>query len=265
MEGLEHTLGIVVLVNRLLGRPVASVLALFGVEVADPANCIPDYIIMVFIVAAAMIILFTLAGKKRELVPGKIQVVGEEIIRFFEGQIVEIVGPEGRKFTPVVGTVGLFILFSNLLGLIPGLMSPTAKLNVTIGCALAVFFYYHGQGFKAHGLKYLKHFVGPIPFIAPLMIPIELISHFSRVISLSIRLFSNIFAEEVLILVISSIVAIFLPLPFMALSIFTAFLQAFVFVLLTCIYLSGAVEEEEDHKRSSAESPAGPHLKEAHA
>jgi len=265
MEGLEHTLGIVVLVNRLLGRPVASLLALLGIKVADPANCIPDYVIMVFIVAAGMIVLFTLAGRKRDLVPGKIQVVSEEIIRFFEGQIVEIVGPEGRKFTPVVGTVGLFILFSNLLGLIPGLMSPTAKLNVTIGCALSVFLYYHGQGFKAHGLKYLKHFVGPIPFIAPLMIPIELISHFSRVISLSIRLFSNIFAEEVLILVISSIVSIFLPLPFMALSIFTAFLQAFVFVLLTCIYLSGAVEEEEEHKHKPAESPAESGLKEAHA
>ncbi len=265
MEGLEHTLGIVVLVNRLLGRPVASLLALFGIKVADPAHCIPDYIIMVFIVAAVMIVLFTLAGKKRDLVPSRIQVVGEEIIRFFEGQIVEIIGPEGKKYTPVVGTIGLFVLCCNLLGLIPGLMSPTAKLNVTIGCALSVFLYYHWQGIKAIGLlKYLKHFVGPIPFIAPLMIPIELISHCSRVVSLSIRLFSNIFAEEVLILVISSIIPIFLPLPFMALSIFTACLQAFVFVLLTCIYLSSAIEEEEEEKHAESLS-AEPRLKEAHA
>ncbi|MCX6566573.1 MAG: F0F1 ATP synthase subunit A [Candidatus Aminicenantes bacterium] len=263
MEGLEHTLGIVVLVNRLIGRPVASLLALFGIQVADPAHCIPDYIVMVFIVAVIMIVLFTLAGKKRDLVPGKFQVVSESIIRFFEGQIVEIVGPEGKKYTPVIGTVGLFIVFCNLLGLIPGLMSPTAKLNVTIGCALSVFLYYHGQGIKAQGLlKYLKHFMGPIPAIAPLMIPIELISHFSRVISLSIRLFSNIFAEEVLIVVIASIVPLFLPLPFMVLSIFTALLQAFVFVLLSCIYLAGAVEEEAEHA-VSASSEA--HLKEAHA
>jgi len=263
MEGLEHTLGIVVLVNRLLGRPVAALLALFGIKVADPAHCIPDYIVMVFIVAAAMIVLFTLAGKKRDLVPGKFQVVTESVIRFFEGQIVEIVGPEGKKYTPVIGTVGLFILFCNLLGLVPGLMSPTAKLNVTIGCALSVFFYYHGQGIKAHGFfKYVKHFMGPIPAIAPLMVPIELISHFSRIVSLSIRLFSNIFAEEVLIVVIASIIPLFLPLPFMALSIFTAVLQAFVFVLLTCIYLAGAVEQEEEH--AAAASPESS-LKEAHA
>ncbi|HNT32715.1 MAG TPA: F0F1 ATP synthase subunit A [Candidatus Aminicenantes bacterium] len=263
MEGLEHTLGIVVLVNRLLGRPVAAILGLLGIEVADPARCIPDYIVMVFIVAAAMIVFFTLAGKKRDLVPGRFQVVTESIIRFFEGQIVEIVGPEGRKYTPVIGTVGLFILCGNLLGLIPGLMSPTAKLNVTIGCALFVFVYYHAQGIKTQGFfKYLKHFMGPIPAIAPLMIPIELISHFSRVVSLSIRLFSNIFAEEVLIVVIASIIPVFLPLPFMALSIFTAFLQAFVFVLLTCIYLSGAVEQEEEH---SSSAPSEARLKEVHA
>ena len=263
MEGLEHTLGIVVLANRLLGRPVAALLALFGLKVADPAHCIPDYVVMVFIVAAVMITVFTLAGKKRDLFPGKFQVVTESIIRFFEGQIIEIVGPEGKKYTPVIGTVGLFILLCNLLGLIPGLMSPTAKLNVTVGCALFVFFYYHGQGIKAQGLfKYLKLFMGPIPAIAPLMIPIELMSHFSRVISLSIRLFSNIFAEEVLIVVIASIVPFFLPLPFMALSIFTAFLQAFVFVLLSCIYLAGAVEHEEEHAASA--SPEA-HYKEAHA
>jgi len=264
MEGLEHPLGIVILINRLLGRPVAALLALFGIKVADPAHCIPDYVVMVFIVAAIMIVLFTLLGKKREMLPGKVQFVSESIIRFFEGQIVEIVGPAGKKYTPVVGTVGLFIVFCNLIGLIPGLMSPTSKLNVTIGCALSVWLYYHWQGMKAQGvLKYLKHFMGPIPAIAPLMIPIELISHFSRVVSLSIRLFSNIFAEEVLIVVIASIIPVFLPLPFMALSIFTAFLQAFVFVLLTCIYLASAVEHEEEHAAES--SSAEPHLEEAHA
>jgi F-type H+-transporting ATPase subunit a len=126
-------------------------------------------------------------------------------------------------------------------------MSPTSKLNVTVGCALTVFVYYHAQGMKAQGFfKYLKHFLGPIPALAPLMLPIELISHFSRPVSLSIRLFSNIFAEEVLIVVIASIIPVFLPLPFMALSIFTAFLQAFVFVLLSCIYIAGAVEHAEE-------------------
>ena len=128
-------------------------------------------------------------------------------------------------------------------------MSPTSNLNVTLGCALTVFFYYHWQGIKTQGLlKYLKHFMGPIPLLAPLLIPIEVISHFSRPISLSIRLFGNIFAEELLILIMASIIPYFLPLPFMAIAIFTAFIQSFVFVLLSCIYISGAVAHEEEHE-----------------
>lgn len=247
MEQLEHSLAIVELFNRVFGRPTAALLGLFGIPVKDPLHCIPDYVVMVLIVAVFLMLFFGLAGRKRALIPGKLQNVLELIIEFFEGQLTEIIGPEGKKFLPVVGTVGLFIFFSNMMGLIPGLMSPTAKLNVTIGCALTVFVYYHYQGMKAQGVfKYLKHFMGPIPALAPLMVPIELISHFSRPVSLSIRLFSNIFAEEVLILVIASIIPILLPLPFMALSIFTAFLQAFVFVLLSCIYLAGAVEHQEE-------------------
>jgi F-type H+-transporting ATPase subunit a len=248
MEGLEHSLAIVELANKLFGRPVAALLALVGVKVKDPAHCLPDYIVMVFIVAVFMVVFFALAGRKRDLVPGKLQNVLESIVGFFEGLLTDIIGPEGKRYLPVVGTVGLFIFFSNLLGLIPGFMSPTAKLNVTVGCAVTVFLYYHVQGMKAQGVgKYLKHFMGPIPVLAPLMVPIEVISHFSRPISLSIRLFSNIFAEEVLIVVIASIIPYLLPLPFMALSIFTGFLQAFVFVLLSSIYLAGAVEHAEEH------------------
>jgi F-type H+-transporting ATPase subunit a len=248
MEQLEHSLAIVVFINKILGPPVAKLLGLLGIHVRDPRACIPDYIVMVVLVAILLVVLLGLLARKREIVPGKSQNVLELIIQFFESQIVEIIGPEGRKFLPVLGTVGLFILTCNLIGLIPGLMSPTSKLNVTIGCALTVFVYYHVQGFKAQGVRrYLKHFLGPIPAMAPLMLPIELISHFSRPVSLSIRLFSNIFAEDVLIVVMASLLPFVLPLPFMALSIFTAFLQAFVFILLSCIYIAGAVEHQEDH------------------
>ncbi|MCJ7564184.1 MAG: F0F1 ATP synthase subunit A [Candidatus Aminicenantes bacterium] len=249
MEGLEHSLAVVELFNKIFGKPVGALLGLAGIHVKDPGNCIPDYIVMSLFAAVFLAAFLGLAARKRSLVPGKLQNVLELIIEFVEGLMTDIIGPDGKKYVPMIGTVGLFILCSNLLGLIPGFMSPTSKLNAPIGCALTVFVYYHYQGMKAQGvLKYLKQFMGPIPLLAPLMVPIEIISHFSRPVSLSIRLFSNIFAEEVLILVIASVLPYFLPLPFMVLALITGSLQAFVFMLLACIYIAGAVAHEEEHK-----------------
>lgn len=246
MEGLEHPLWIVEAVNRLLGGPVASLLALMGFKVADPAHVIPDYIIMAVLVVIILSILFWLASRKLSLVPSKRQSILEMIIEFLRGLAEDSIGPEGRKYVPVVGSVGAFVLGCNLIGLVPGLMSPTSKLNVTVGCALVVFVYYHSQGIRAQGLKYFKQFMGPIPALAPLMVPIEIISHFSRPVSLSMRLFGNIFGEDLLILIMTSIIPYLLPLPFMALSIFTAVIQSFVFVLLSFIYIAGAVAHEEE-------------------
>ncbi len=248
MEELEHSLGLVEFINKLLGKPLASLLGVFGIEVHDPAHFIPDYVVMCVIVAITLILFLGLASRKRDLVPSKLQSFMELIIETFEGLVVDTIGERGKKFVPMIATLGLFIFLSNLLGLIPGLMSPTSKLNVTLGCALCIFIYYHWQGIRTQGLgKYLKHFTGPIPFLAPLMVPIEIISHFSRPLSLSIRLFGNIFAEELLIVVIASIIPFLLPLPFMAIAIFTGLIQAFVFVLLSCIYIAGAVAHEEEH------------------
>ncbi len=248
MEELEHSLGLVEFINRLLGKPLASFLAMFGIEVHDPAHFIPDYVVMCVIIAIFLMLFLGLASRKRELVPSKLQSMMELIIETFEGLLVDTIGEQGKKYVPMIATLGLFVFMGNLLGLIPGFMSPTSKLNCTLGCALCVFVYYHWQGIRAQGVgKYLKHFTGPIPFLAPLMVPIEIISHFSRPISLSIRLFGNIFAEELLIVVIASIIPFFLPLPFMAIAIFTGLIQAFVFVLLSCIYIAGAVAHEEEH------------------
>jgi len=247
MEGLEHTLFTVELFNKIFGKLAASLLGLFGVKVADPLHFFPDYIVMVIIVTVVLVAVFALASRRLSLVPSGRQTVLEMIYGAFDGLAVDTVGPAGRKYVPVIGTVGIFIFSCNIIGLVPGFMSPTSKLNVTVGCALVVFFYYHAQGVKAQGLKYFKQFLGPIPALAPLMIPIEIISHFSRPVSLSMRLFGNIFAEELLILIMASIIPFFLPLPFMAVAIFTAFIQAFVFVLLACIYISGAVAHEEEH------------------
>ena len=248
MEELEHSLFVVELFNKIFGKPLAWLLGLFGIQVKDPAHLVPDYVVMSLLVAILLIIIFSLSSRKLKPVPSKRQSLLELIVKAFENQLVEIIGEKGRQYLPLIATIGIFILSCNLLGLVPGLMSPTSKLNVTAACALVVFSYYHWQGIRAHGLlKYLKHFFGPIPALAPLLLPIEIISHFSRVVSLSIRLFGNIFAEELLIVVIASIIPFFLPLPFMAVAIFTSLIQAFVFVLLSCIYLAGAVAHEEEH------------------
>ncbi|MGB9893789.1 MAG: F0F1 ATP synthase subunit A, partial [Candidatus Saccharicenans sp.] len=169
MEGLEHSLPLVEFFNLIFGPPLAALLRLFGLRIQDPKNFIPDYLVMVFIVAVFLSIFLGLAGRRSQLIPGKTQVVLESLIDFFESLILDTIGEGGKKYLPLVATVGLFILTSNLLGLIPGFMSPTSKLNVTVGCALVVWFYYHWQGLKSQGLLgYLKHFTGPNPFLAPL-------------------------------------------------------------------------------------------------
>ncbi|MGB2906185.1 MAG: F0F1 ATP synthase subunit A [Candidatus Aminicenantaceae bacterium] len=247
MDALEHSLAIVDAFNRIFGKPLAGLLGLLGIHVENPDHLFPDYVVMCLIVALLLMVLMGLAARRAQTVPSKRQSLLELIIQAFEGQLVEIIGEKGRQFLPLIATMGLFIFACNLIGLVPGFMSPTSKLTVTAGCALVVFFYYHWQGIKAQGpVNYLKHFLGPIPALAPLLLPIEIISHFSRVASLSIRLFGNIFAEELLIVVMVSIIPFFLPLPFMAVALFTAFIQSFVFVLLACIYIAGAVAHEED-------------------
>ena len=248
MEELEHGLFLVDLFNKIVGKPLAALAGLFGLKVAHPEHLVPDYLVMVLFVVILLSVVFALASKRLTLVPSKRQTLLESLVGLFEGLVMDTIGEAGKKYVPVIGTVGIFVFTNNMLGLVPGFMSPTSKLNVTLGCALVVFAYYHVQGMKAQGVfKYLKTFAGPIPAMAPLMFPIELISHFSRPVSLSMRLFGNIFSEELLIVIIASIVPFILPLPFMVLSIFTAVIQSFVFVLLSCIYIAGAVAHEGEH------------------
>ena len=248
MEGLEHSAYVANLFNALFGKPILAGLHLLGIEPKNPHAPVPDYLVMCIIVAVLLTVLLGLSSRRLSLVPSRGQSLLEMVFQAFEGILTDIVGEDGKRYLPMIGTIGLFIFSCNMIGLVPGFMSPTSKLNVTAGCALAVFVYYHWQGMKAQGpLKYLKHFTGPIPALAPLLLPIEIISHFSRPVSLSLRLFGNIFAEELLIVIIASIVPFVLPLPFMAVAIFTAVIQSFVFVLLACIYIAGAVAHEEEH------------------
>lgn len=160
----------------------------------------------------------------------------------------DILGHRGKEFLPLIGTLGFFILFSNLLGLVPGFLPPTDNYNTTVACALVIFFATHYYGIKAHGIKYLKHFLGPVLWLAPLMLPIELISHLARILSLSMRLFGNIMADHMLLsltLAAPLILPLFLAPLSMVLGVFVSLIQAFIFMILSMIYISLAVEESE--------------------
>ena len=240
----EHELLIVDWINELLGHPIASLL---GLQVAEGEHVIPMHVIMATFVLLAC---FGFFGYLRSHLsvenPGKLQQVLEVVIEFVGSQLEEIVGHGGRRFLNIIGTLGVFILFSNMLGLVPGMAAPTSNINVPAGCAIIVFLYYNIQGIRQQGLrKYLKHFMGPVWWLAPLMIPIEIISHIARPFSLTVRLFANIFAEELLIVVFFGLVPFLLPLPFMAYAIFGGILQAFIFITLTMVYLGRAVATEE--------------------
>ena len=238
---MEHKLLLVELVNSILRK----ILGIFNLTVPEGKDIIPGHVVMALIVMILIIVFFKLVVKNLSLIPGKTQNMLEMLYKAFRSMIEDFMGKEGRKFIPVIGTLGIFVGVSNLMGLMPEFGSPTANLNVTVGCAVFVFFYYHYQGIKKHGLlRYLKTFTGPIWWLAILFVPIEIISHFSRPLSLSIRLFGNIFGEDMVIIIIASLVPYFAPLPLMALAIITSLLQAYIFIMLTTIYLAGAMASE---------------------
>ncbi len=208
---------------------------------------LPDHVVMAIFVAVLLTV-FALWFRSRISLenPGKLQLALESVVGGLIGMLEENVGHKGRQFLGLVGTLGLFILTSNLLGLVPFFSSPTVSLNMPVGCALVTFLYYNFQGIRAQGVgPYFKHFLGPLLPLAIIMLPIEIISHLSRVLSLSIRLFGNIFGEELVVLVLGSLIPFVVPVPMMLFGVFGSLLQAFVFIMLTMIYLGGAVAAEE--------------------
>ena len=194
-------------------------------------------------VMAALALFSFLATRRMSILPGRFQNVMEVIIGGFDSLLTDTMGHEGRKFFPLIATLGLYILTSNLLGMIPGFESPTANLNTTVSLAIVVFVMTHAVGIKVHGLKYFKQFMGPVWWLTPLMMPIEIISHLSRPLSLSVRLFGNIMGEDIVLAVVLLLVPLLVPLPVFALMIFTSCIQTLVFMLLAMMYIAGAMEE----------------------
>ena len=243
---MEHELWFTALLNKLLGSGFTAMLVKLGLPPADPARPIPNYVAMEILVI--LVILGGVLLLRRRLSvedPGRFQQAAEVVVEFTQGLVDEIIGPGGRRYVAMLATLGIFILLSNLLGLIPTLQTPTAHYQVTAGCAVAAFLYYNFHGFRHHGvLGYLKHLCGPMMGIAIVMFPVEVISNLFRMLSLTVRLWANMLVGDILEGIFTGLVPIAIPALFMALHVFVSFMQAYIFMLLPAVYLSFAVSEE---------------------
>jgi F-type H+-transporting ATPase subunit a len=240
--------------NNLFAGPATAFLRMLHIEPKYAQYPISNSFAMELLVFLFLIALFLLLRSRLSVEsPGGLQHSFEVVEGFVLGQSHEIIGHHSEAYTPFFAIIFIFILVCNLIGIIPGFDSPTGVSRVPLGCAICAFIYYHAQGFKHSGAKYLLHFFGPpmegmpiwarIP-MAILMLPIEIVSHLARLLSLTVRLWANIFAGDLITLVFFSMIPIGVPIIFMGLHIVVAVLQAYVFMLLAIIYVSGAVAEE---------------------
>ena len=227
--------------TSILYGPVNAIAKQFGVY-------IPDHVIMALLVLLLSLIIFPLITRRLSKDnPGHGQQILEVLVQGIKGLLEDIVGHgAGKRFLYIIGAFVVFIFFSNILGQFYFLQPPTANVNTTFALSLSAFLYYNFQGIKQHGpIKYLKHFMGPIALLAPLFILIEIIGHLARILSLGMRLFGNIFGEHTATGIFVGMMPLLLPWPMMGLGIFGAFLQTFVFIMLSMVYIGGAVASEE--------------------
>src|SRR5437868_2529783 len=233
------------LLNRLFGPPVLALLQAVGVHSKHPLTPISNSFAMEVLVALLLVTFFTAVRLRLSVDnPSGLQHTMEGIEGFFGQMGSEIIGHHYHTYHSYLVSLGLFILTCNLIGLIPGFESPTAVAIVPLGCALLTWFYYHYQGLRANGLGYFKHFMGPVWWLAPLMLPIEIFSHTARMLSLTVRLYANMFAGEMVTLVFFSLVPIGVPIIFEGLHIGVSLIQTYIFVLLACVYLGEATAHE---------------------
>lgn len=242
---MPEQLWLTALLNHWFASPANAVLGMLHLSAKYPEAPISNAFAMELLVFAALMVFFVLVRASLSVDrPGALQHVVEGAEGFINNQSEEIIGHHSEGFTPFLMALGLFILLNNLIGLIPGFESPTAAPSVTLGCAILAWLYYQAHGFRHHGIAYLKHFAGPVWWLAPLMIPIEIISHLARVMSLTIRLFANMFAGDMVTLVFFSLIPVGVPVLFLGMHLGVSLLQTYIFVLMTTIYLAGAVAEE---------------------
>ena len=208
------------------------------------------YLFHIILVAIIVLIVAKMATSSMQLVPRGTQNLLEAYLEGTVSMGRDVMGSDelARKYLPLVATIGLIVLTSNVIGIIPGFEAPSSSLNLTLCLALCVFLYYNFEGIRTQGvIKYFAHFMGPNKFLAPLMFPIEIVSHLSRIVSLSFRLFGNIKGDDLFLMVVLSLAPWVAPLPAFALLTFMALLQTFIFMILTYVYLAGAVVVSEEH------------------
>jgi F-type H+-transporting ATPase subunit a len=246
---MTESLALTRLLNELFGGPVTALLNAVGVHPANAAAPITDAFALELLVVALLLAFFvvvrmTLSVEK----PAPVQQFAEMIHEFTGGQADQIIGHGYERFQAFVTVIFLFVLTCNLIGLIPGVPAPTESPVVPLGIAALTFIYYNFYGFKEQGfLGYLGHFAGPIWWISPLLFPIEIISNFARIMSLTIRLYANMFAGGLVTLVFFSMIPVGVPVVFLGLHLMVSLIQAFVFMLLAMIYLSQVVAHDEAH------------------
>ena len=237
MEALEHPSPLVALINALLAPLHVHA---------------PDHVVFSALICLIVLVLGLLVRSRLSVDnPGSLQIILEDVVSFFLSVLETNMGPKGRQFLALPGALFVFIWMGNMMGQIPGLGAPTSNVNVPFACALTLWLYYHYQGIRAQGVfSYLKHFaVMPgVPLaMSPIIFTIEIISHLSRVLSLTLRLFGNVFGEHLVVLIIGSIVPFIVPLPIQFLGLVVGTLQAFIFLTLGAIYLTAAVAVDEHH------------------
>jgi len=240
----EHEPWLTALFNDHLAGVANAVLAMVGQKTSERPWS--TSLAMEILVAVFIVVLFAVLRSRMSMdKPGNLQQAFEVIYNFLHQEAEDNVGHDGPKYLPLFGTLFIFILFMNLLGIIPGFESPTMFPEVPAGCAMVAFCYYNLMGIREQGIgRYVAHFAGPMPILAPLMIPIEFVSHMARPLSLTIRLFANMYAGEQVTVVFLSLTYLAAPAIFMGLHVFVSFLQAYIFALMTMMYVGGAVAHE---------------------
>ena len=242
---MHEQLWITALLNKYFAGVANALLGVFHLHAHDPRAPIANYVAMQILVFVLLLLFFVVVRARLSVEdPGVLQHITEGIDSFVNTQSHEVIGHGYEPYTGYLTILGVYILVCCLIGVIPGFESPTAVPSVPLGCALVTWFYYHYQGIRQNGFGYVKNFLGPIPYVSPLIFPIEIFSHLARILSLTVRLFANIFAGDMVTLVFLSLFPIAIPVVFVLLHIGVSIIQTYIFVLLATVYIAEAVAHE---------------------